>query len=803
MMKRSLALALCLCLALSLMTAAFAADAGQFSDRTEAEGAVMYGSFNATHSYIITESITESSAELLTNETTWTVGGGTVTYTPNGNDYTLTITNVKESGLSICLNTASGGSNITVNAIDSTIGTLYSEDNGNATVTLKGDLTVSAIQAHLDDDDANNAGVEKKLTVDNEAKLTISSAQTSNIDNLYLEPCSSFATEGTATVNVYKDFKGRTVFDQVDGFDISTRSLLTVGEGTTLVFDGDKAYLQTDGNVVLHGTIKVCNNYISETKLYGGVTIGPKGKFYNVELDETEMEYICTGTPPSFAPVRDGYIAIGAVEYAKRGEYTGQLDDKTLYTAGSGHIRRNGSTVILDNATLTHPLTLPDGDMELHLVRDTTSTITVSDDTALSAPGSLTIKSTEHGYSSGVLRIISPDNSPNTGIDVTGGLTIDDASVTVGYYSNDPGVAQDINPAYAVKAASLKVTNGGGLSAYATKQCIHITGDIKVSGVGSLINAHYAAPYNQTAATIQANSLAVESGAGVGAYWGGIAVTGNVGVTGEGSFISAGNEKGPGIVAKEVSVTKGAHLERVKGTTGIKADTVTVDSTQDTSGTLSLIWGTDGPAIQAKEATLGAKDTVVIVAGPPAGVVADKVPVTGALSADENKTFTKTYPEGKGKGVAVLSDKVEIEAGYINFTPTITLEYTEHTCTGRPLEPTVTVMDGERVIDPQYYTVSYENNIDNLNNQPAKVTVTATNGYWFDPIGEPANEAETEDNHNTPYTFEFKIIGTPPVGGGTGASIQSPKTFDAGIAVYGAMALASAAGAVYVSKKHH
>lgn len=824
-MKRSLALALCLCLALSLMTVAFAADVGKFSDKATASGATMSDTFGDTHRYIITE----DASGLLAAETTWTVGGGTVTYTPNGNDYTLTITNVKESGLSICLNTASGDSDITVDVEgECIIRELISNDaDGDATVTLTGNLAVSAIQAH-------HATATKSFTVGESAKLTISSNQASDIDNLTLNPYSQMTTAGRATVTIEKYFKGNGIFEDWGDYTAGSGAQLTVGEGTTLTFDNG-AFLDMSGPLTVNGTFEVKDNKIDSTNLTGGgdVKIGPNGKVFNEECidenysDKKMVQYVYVGGTVLFVSTNGGKITVDNVEYTLSGDYTNLLEngvvdvegmgEKTIYLAGAGFIRHNGSAVILDGAALTHPLALPDRVTELHLVHDTTSTITVAGDTAtaLSASGSLTIKSTEDGHLPGVLRIISPNDSPNTGIHVTGGLTIDDANVTVGYYSNLPGVAQNINPAYAVKAASLTVTNNAGLSAYATEQCIDIEGTITVSNRSS-INAHHAPPHDQTAATIQAQSLTVKSGdtensgSHVRAYWGGLEVTDTVQVTGAGSFISASNEEGTAIVAATVSVTGGAYMERVKGTTGIEAETVTIESTRGADGTLNLIWGTTGPAIKATEATLGAENKTVVVAGTPAGVVADKVTVKGELSADENITFTGTYTDGVGKGVAVKSDNVIIEGGYINFTPTITLEYTEHACTGGELRPGVTVKDGERVIDPRYYTVSYENNIHNLNNQPAKVTVTATNGYWFDPIGEPAKETEIEDNVNTPYTLEFKITGTPPAGGnnggggtggGNGVTVKSPDTFDAGIALYAGLALSAALGAAYVGKK--
>ncbi len=813
MMKRSLALALCLCLTLSLMTAAFAATpaVGQFSDKATATGAVMNGSFNATHSYIITE----DDSGLLTAETTWTVGSGTVTYTPdaaNTANYTLTLSGVNDSGLSICLNTASGASDITVDVEgECVIGELISNDaDGNATVTLKGNLTVSAIQAHA-------TTATKSFTVDNNAKLTISSAQASAIDTLTLNPYSQMTTAGAATVTIEKYFKGESAKTSDQSGIKGTGPQLTVGEGTTLNFDNN-AYLNMDGVLTVNGTFVVKNNMLDATQLnnLGAVTIGPNGEVFNEAYDGTRTQHIYIGgTPPFISASSGGTVTINNETYTLGGAYpAGGLNNATgptLYLAGSGYIlyNTNSNTVTLNNAALTHPLTLPADVKELHLVRDTTSTITVSDTTAtaLYASGDLTIRSTGGRYASGVLRIIGPENKLNTGIHVGGGLTIDGASVTVGYYSNDFGVAQNINPAYAVKAASLTVENKGGLSAYATEECIDITGAITVRS-GALINAHYAAPYDQTAATIQANSLAVESGAGVGAYWGGLAVTGDVSVTGAGSHITASSERGPGIKAQTVKVKDGARMERVKGTTGIQADTVTIDSTREANGKLALIWGTAGPAIRAKTATLGAKDTVVVVAGTPAGVIADTVIVNGALSAEENKTYTGTYPDDVGRGVAVKSSNVIVDVAngaYINFTPTITLSYTEHACTGGELKPAVTVMDGERVLAPGYYTVSYENNIDNLNNQPAKVTVTATNGYRFDPIGVPTGPTEEEPIVNTPYTLTFTITGTPPAGGnnggGSGAIIQSPKTFDAGIALYAGLALSATLGAVYVGKK--
>lgn len=56
------------------------------------------------------------------------------------------------------------------------------------------------------------------------------------------------------------------------------------------------------------------------------------------------------------------------------------------------------------------------------------------------------------------------------------------------------------------------------------------------------------------------------------------------------------------------------------------------------------------------------------------------------------------------------------------------------------------------------------------------------------------------------YTSTLTVNAAPSAGGGyvpPADTVTSPKTFDAGVAFYGVMALASACGAVYVTKKRH
>ena len=210
-------------------------------------------------------------------------------------------------------------------------------------------------------------------------------------------------------------------------------------------------------------------------------------------------------------------------------------------------------------------------------------------------------------------------------------------------------------------------------------------------------------------------------------------------VLGESTYIYDGTEKKPSVTVKDGNTTIISDFYNVSYSNHINAGTATVTVT-DKDGGNYVVSGTKEFTITPKEVsnpTITLSETIYVYDGNPK---TPSVTVKDGNNVIPPSEYSVSYSDNTNAGTATVTVTNKDGGNYVfsginsfSFTinpktvsnPTIELSETSYVYDANPKTPSVTVKDGNNVIPPSEYSVSYS---DNTNAGTATVTVTDKDG---------------------------------------------------------------------------